>query len=66
LVLAEHRGMRSLGIAMAIGSLACMFVACVVLPTVLEAIAHAKSRAKSRAKSKATPGVKPHSPSGSA
>ena len=66
LVLAEHRGMRSLGIAMAIGSLACMFVACVVLPTVLEAIAHAKSRAKSRAKSKATPGAKSHSPSSSA
>jgi predicted RND superfamily exporter protein len=36
LVFAEHRGMRSLGIAMAVGSVACMYVACVVLPTVLE------------------------------
>jgi hypothetical protein len=49
--------MRSLGIAMAIGSLACMFVACVVLPTVLAAIAHTKSRARSS--------TKPHTPSGS-
>jgi predicted RND superfamily exporter protein len=61
LVFAEHRGMRSLGVAMAIGSLACMYAACVVLPTVLAAIAHAKSHAKS----KATPGAKPHAPSGS-
>ncbi|MFM1868072.1 MAG: putative transport protein MmpL9, partial [Planctomycetota bacterium] len=57
LVFAEHRGMRSLGIAMAVGSVACMYVACVVLPTVLEAMAHAKSYAKSRTKS--------HAPSGS-
>jgi predicted RND superfamily exporter protein len=61
LVFAEHRGMRSLGIAMAVGSVACLYVACVVLPTVLAAIAHAKSHAKS----KATPGAKPHAPSGS-
>ena len=61
LVFAEHRGMRSLGITMAIGSLACMYVACVVLPMVLAASAHAKSSAKS----KATPGAKPHAPSGS-
>lgn len=39
LVFAEHRGMRSLGIAMAVGSVACMYVACVVLPTVLAAMA---------------------------
>lgn len=36
LVFAEHRGMRSLGIAMAVGSVACMYVACVVLTTMLE------------------------------
>jgi predicted RND superfamily exporter protein len=39
LVFAEHRGMRSLGIAMAVGSVACMYAACVVLPTVLAAMA---------------------------
>ncbi|MCE2884130.1 MAG: MMPL family transporter [Planctomycetaceae bacterium] len=36
LVFAEHRGMRSLGIAMAVGSVACMYVACIVLTTILE------------------------------
>jgi predicted RND superfamily exporter protein len=61
LALADHRGMQSLGLAMGVGSLACMYVACVVLPMVLAASAHAKSSAKS----KATPGAKPHAPSGS-
>jgi hypothetical protein len=37
LVFAEHRGMQSLGLAMAIGSLACMYAACVVLPLFLRA-----------------------------
>lgn len=35
LVIAEHRGMRSLGLAMGVGSLCCMYVACVVLPLAL-------------------------------
>ncbi len=35
LVFAEHRGMRSLGLVMGVGSLCCMYVACVVLPLVL-------------------------------
>jgi predicted RND superfamily exporter protein len=35
LVLADHRGMQSLGLAMGVGSLACMYVACVVLPLLL-------------------------------
>jgi predicted RND superfamily exporter protein len=35
LVIAEHRGMRSLGLAMGVGSLCCMYVACVVLPMAL-------------------------------
>jgi len=35
LVFADHRGMRSLGLAMAAGSLACMYVACIVLPLFL-------------------------------
>ena len=38
LVFAEHRGMRSLGLAMGIGSLACMYVACVVLPLFLRVL----------------------------
>jgi predicted RND superfamily exporter protein len=37
LVFAEHRGMQSLGLAMAVGSLACMYAACVVLPLFLRA-----------------------------
>jgi len=37
LVFAEHRGMRSLGLVMGVGSLCCMYVACVVLPLVLVA-----------------------------
>jgi hypothetical protein len=32
LVLADHRGMQSLGLAMGVGSVACMYVACVALP----------------------------------
>jgi predicted RND superfamily exporter protein len=44
LVLAEHRGMRSLGVTMAVGSVACMYVACVVLPVVLAASAPASPR----------------------
>jgi len=36
LVFAEHRGMRSLGVAMGVGSVACMYVACVVLPLLLK------------------------------
>jgi hypothetical protein len=40
LVLADHRGMQSLGLAMGVGSLACMYVACVVLPLALRARAH--------------------------
>ena len=35
LVFAEHRGMRSLGLVMLVGSLAAMYAACVVLPIVL-------------------------------
>jgi hypothetical protein len=35
LVFADHRGMRSLGLAMGVGSLACMYVACVALPLLL-------------------------------
>jgi len=35
LVIADHRGMRSLGLAMGVGSLCCMYVACVVLPLAL-------------------------------
>ena len=66
LVFAEHRGMRSLGITMAIGSLACMYVACVVLPTVLAAMGYAKSNAKSNARSKGKSNAKPRAPSGSA
>ncbi|MFZ9914103.1 MAG: MMPL family transporter [Phycisphaerales bacterium] len=41
LVFAEHRGMRSLGVAMAVGSIACLYLTCVALPTVLAAIAAA-------------------------
>lgn len=41
LVFAEHRGMQSLGLAMAVGSLACMYVACVTLPIYLRARAAA-------------------------
>jgi len=37
LVFAEHRGMQSLGLAMGVGSIACMYVACVVLPLLLRA-----------------------------
>jgi predicted RND superfamily exporter protein len=37
LVFADHRGMQSLGLAMGVGSLACMYVACVVLPLLLRA-----------------------------
>jgi predicted RND superfamily exporter protein len=36
LVFADHRGMQSLGLAMGVGSLACMYVACVVLPLFLK------------------------------
>jgi hypothetical protein len=32
--------MQSLGLAMGVGSLACMYVACVVLPLALRARAH--------------------------
>jgi hypothetical protein len=35
LVIADHRGMRSLGLTMGVGSLCCMYVACVVLPMAL-------------------------------
>lgn len=35
LVFAQHRGMRSLGAVMLVGSLCCMYVACVVLPMLL-------------------------------
>ena len=35
LVLADHRGMQSLGLAMGVGSVACMYVACVALPLLL-------------------------------
>lgn len=35
LMSAEHRGMRSLGAVMCVGSLCCMYVACVVLPGML-------------------------------
>ena len=35
LIFAQHRGMRSLGVAMGVGSLTCMYVACVVLPVLL-------------------------------
>jgi predicted RND superfamily exporter protein len=38
LMFAQHRGMRSLGIAMGVGSLTCMYVACVVLPLMLRSI----------------------------
>jgi len=41
LVFAEHRGMRSLGLAMGVGSLACMYVACVALPLILRRSASA-------------------------
>jgi len=37
-VFADHRGMQSLGLAMGIGSLACMYVACVVLPLFLRVL----------------------------
>ena len=37
LVFAEHRGMRSLGLVMLVGSLSCMYAACVVLPLLLRA-----------------------------
>lgn len=40
LVFADHRGMQSLGLAMGVGSIACMYVACVVLPLALRARAH--------------------------
>ena len=36
LVFADHRGMQSLGLAMGVGSLACMYVACVALPLFLK------------------------------
>ncbi len=35
LMFAQHRGLRSLGVVMAVGSITCMFVACVVLPLML-------------------------------
>ena len=35
LALADHRGMQSLGLAMGVGSLACMYAACVALPLLL-------------------------------
>ena len=35
LVFADHRGMRSLGAVMLVGSLCCLYVACVVLPVFL-------------------------------
>jgi hypothetical protein len=41
LVFADHRGMRSLGLAMGVGSLACMYVACVVLPLFMQRSASA-------------------------
>jgi len=41
LVFADHRGMRSLGLAMGVGSIACMYVACVVLPLVMQRSASA-------------------------
>ena len=46
LMFAQHRGLRSLGVVMAVGSITCMFVACVVLPLMLHESArrHAKAR----------------------
>jgi len=38
LALADHRGMQSLGLAMGVGSLACMFAACVALPLFLKSV----------------------------
>jgi predicted RND superfamily exporter protein len=35
LVVADHRGMRSLGVVMLVGSLCCMYAACVALPLLL-------------------------------
>ncbi|MFM1805011.1 MAG: putative efflux pump, superfamily [Planctomycetota bacterium] len=35
LVFADHRGMRSLGLVMLVGSLSCMYAACVALPLLL-------------------------------
>jgi predicted exporter len=35
LVFAEHRGMQSLGAVMLVGSLLCMYAACVILPLIL-------------------------------
>lgn len=44
LVFAEHRGMRSLGLAMGVGSLACMYVACGLLPLALSAFGAGAAR----------------------
>ncbi|MFM7260842.1 MAG: MMPL family transporter [bacterium] len=57
LVFAEHRGMRSLGIAMAVGSVACMYVACIVLTTILE-----WSRTRDRPPTRAADGDEPGAP----
>jgi uncharacterized protein len=38
LVFADHRGMRSLGVVMLVGSLSCMYAACVVLPLLLRRV----------------------------
>ena len=40
LVFAEHRGMQSLGAVMLVGSLLCMYAACVILPLVLRLLTH--------------------------
>ncbi len=47
LMFADHRGMRSLGVAMSVGSLTCMYVACVVLPLLLRCISRENSHANS-------------------
>ena len=53
LVFAQHRGMRSLGTVMLVGSLCCMYAACVVLPLVLGLVSRpGRPRAQ---KSSATP-----------
>ncbi|MFM1822089.1 MAG: hypothetical protein RI967_355 [Planctomycetota bacterium] len=55
LAFAAHRGMRSLGLVMLVGSLAAMYAACVVLPLVLLASPTGRRRAVAGAGANAAP-----------
>jgi predicted RND superfamily exporter protein len=43
-MLAHHRGLRSLGQVMALGSIACLLATVIVLPAMLAVLEHLKNR----------------------